>query len=219
MDILEQAQRAQARYHREVDEARADTNLSNEGKQRKMAKALRQVETTMERLKRERTDELESTRKRLELRAFQPKHSPGASPEARIAVDSSFRDAVERAERLESVSEALQMVGRAERTGDELLARATAVVAMEKGWGPVLGAFTEAFPAAKGALEELDAFLGQRSPKARLVESMHFSISAPTELRQLGHGQVSELAQQAGDDGGASEFNTAVRSAAGYGNG
>lgn len=67
----------------------------------------------------------------------------------------SFRDAQDRAERVESKEEALALIERALRHGDKHLAHALLRIAVDKGYSNVIDAFEKAKPGMKETIDEL----------------------------------------------------------------
>lgn len=94
------------------------------------------------------------------------------------------------------------LLTRSRRIGDDHLARAVALVALERGWSEVIqsysGAATDVSVAALQELGELRA--GQQDRKERFAESMVFSSQAPSEvsaIAQLGDNALDRLADTA----------------------
>jgi len=73
----------------------------------------------------------------------------------RVSAAISLRDATDRAQALDSIPAAANLLTTAERSGDELLARAVACQADAMGWDDVAGAYFATRPAAAKANAEL----------------------------------------------------------------
>jgi hypothetical protein len=73
----------------------------------------------------------------------------------KVSASISLRDATDRASTLDSIPAAMNLLSTAERSGDELLARATACLADQMGWDDVAGAYFSTRPAAAKANAEL----------------------------------------------------------------
>ena len=86
----------------------------------------------------------------LKRQVFTPYHPYHASATDKIAVDASFRDGIERAGRTEGPDELLAMVNRAVLTGDKLMAKAGAAIALERGDLRALNAYIETLSDSEG---------------------------------------------------------------------
>ena len=73
----------------------------------------------------------------------------------RVSASISYRDATDRAQALTSPRDAMILLATAERSGDELLARAVACQADQMGWDDVAGAYFETRPAKAKVNAEL----------------------------------------------------------------
>jgi len=73
----------------------------------------------------------------------------------KVSASISLRDATDRASTLDSIPAAMNLLSTAERSGDELLARATACLADQMGWDDVAGQYFSTRPAAAKANAEL----------------------------------------------------------------
>ena len=86
----------------------------------------------------------------LKRQVFTPAHPYHASASDKIAVDASFRDGIERAGRTAGPDEMLALVNRAVLTGDKLMAKAGAAIAMERGDTRSVDAYLATLPDAEG---------------------------------------------------------------------
>ena len=81
---------------------------------------------------------------------FTPAHPYHASASDKIAIDASFRDGIERAGRTAGPDEMLALINRAVLTGDKLMAKAGAAIAMERGDTRSVDAYLATLPDAEG---------------------------------------------------------------------
>jgi hypothetical protein len=113
----------------------------------------------------------------------------------------SQRDAEDRAAQLENGDQALALLARAQRNGDQHLARAVASVAFERSqhpltaptWQPVVQAFADANPGTAAKLQQL-ADLRRDQTTNGLTNAILLSTPKPSELDGLNDGQIQELA-------------------------
>lgn len=96
------------------------------------------------------------------------------------AFDSiAMRDAQDRASTLSTIDEATAMLHRANHTGDEMLAKATAHSAFDLGWTGVANQYAD----ATGKREALDCLTEANEGRySRLVDSMVFGVRNPAEF-------------------------------------
>lgn len=168
-----------------VDRIRADPNLSDAGTQRAIASAFLETQRRVAALRQAEDDRNRHRVRDLERRLF---GAAGDSADPSTAI--SRRDASDRAGALDSPDDALELLGRAERGGDTILARAVAETAWQRHWQDVLDAYTDERPAAAAALAELAAATGRGEARGRrladtMARSMSFSVPVPRELAQL----------------------------------
>lgn len=117
----EKTDRIRGRYHEEVAALRANNDLSAEGLQRRLADAYVKVKAELDELATAEREDLNSRKDVLEQRFLGARRSL-AGDAATHAI--SARDASDRAARLKSPTEAIELLRRAESNGDEILVRA-----------------------------------------------------------------------------------------------
>lgn len=117
----------------------------------------------------------------------------------RAGVSMSYRDAQDRADQLETDTDAARLLGRANDTGDELLARAIAQRAWNMngqlggaGWGDVLDTFTATRPRAAAAIANLINLQSRNS-----VSLFAWMIAKPPEIANLSDYQIPAVAEGA----------------------
>ena len=94
-------------------------------------------------------------------------------------------------------------LARAEKNGDQVLARSIAMRAFEESrnriggyaWGPVIDAYTASRPEVASKMEELAEAQRQSAAKS-LGRAMIFSLSKPRELQRMSDTQIQALANQ-----------------------
>lgn len=102
----------------------------------------------------------------------------------KAAVRASYRDAVFKADRIESAEQAQLFLERATAIGDSLLARAVALIAFERGWHSVLAAYMETHESARQSLAELHAIERAQKREQQFLETVAFSQIAETAEEQ-----------------------------------
>lgn len=158
-----------ANFRREVDEARTNNNYSDAGRRLAMAKAYREHKKKAAALREQLTSGSKERRRELERRIFGIPNGGDAS---------AYRDAVDRAGELTNVEQADKMLARAQRTGDDLLARAVADRARTRGWNTVVRTYA-ADTNLTAALDELSDLPGEKGL------GVLFSILPPNEISNL----------------------------------
>ncbi len=124
-------------------------------------------------------------------------------PSSRSSAVVAHRDAQDRVAQLLDERPAdreglLRLLERADRTGDEFMARAVAVAATTRGWLDVLNAFAERRPHTEANLQRLlDLSSSRTDARDRFAEGMEWSLPLPTEVAALGPWGVKQLAEQA----------------------
>lgn len=106
-----------------------------------------------------------------------------------VAHRASYRDAVDRADRVDTPQQAERLLRQAERSGDELLARAVAVKAFERNWADVTGAYSETRPEWAAAAENVADTRVSVGMGANLV----FGMTKPDELRRMSDDQIDQF--------------------------
>jgi hypothetical protein len=173
----------QQRYSAAAKRLQADTDLTPEARDRRLAQEWKTTRGALDRLQAKETARLTSRVRDLEVRLFGPTHS-----EVTDAI--SMRDAQDRASQLLTPAEAAELLSRAEQNGDQVLARAVAqrVAAQSRQalgarageWDDVLGTFVDARPAVMPLVEEL-AQIERLTTRTVLGP---FSLSAPHGIPQ-----------------------------------
>lgn len=201
----DEARKIQNRLANRVADLRRRRDISNEGRRRQIAKAKDEADNAM----RKHRTENEAARQRREETLLRRLFGNATASDATAVV--SFRDAQDRAERLTKPDEAAELLARARRSGDNLLAKAVGMRALDQArsalpgasdqWATVLDRWAQDEPpAVDEALTELGAMHRANSSPNRAMESATYTIATPAELR--GH-NVALLARQADKDDAA----------------
>jgi hypothetical protein len=200
-----EAEKIQDRLRARVADIRARKDLSEDGRQRQLAKAKTDADTEMRKVR--AADEAARVQREEQLlrRLF-------GNASARDAASTvSYRDAMDRAEGLATPDEAFELLARARRSGDDLLARAVGMRALDQArtalpargvaWSAVLDRWAQDEPPdIDRILIELGALHRASSSPSRLVASVAHTVPTPPELR----GQnIPALARQADKDDSA----------------
>jgi hypothetical protein len=194
---IEVAQRVAERHASELAAIRRADTRTEDWKRREIAKVyIAMREERDEEVERSRR-RLAAERQRLEDRVFGVDGLPG--DKASLAI--SRRDAGDRAARLENPMRALDLLARADRSGDEPLARAIAEVAYERDWAEVANRFADSRPAMQRPLEELwNTEEPRTGGMARIGEEMARSVIKPEELQGMSDFEIDRLAQSEHDE-------------------
>lgn len=166
-------------YDARVRDLRARRDLSQEGLQRQLAKALTEARGEMQRVKQSRADALAAQRDTLLLRLFE-------NPTGRSAHDAiSMRDASDRAAQAKTVAEARELMERARVAGDAALVQAVAMHAATKNngtrvtaeWGEIVGEWAQA-SGRKAVYDELTEVERSQRP----ASMFEFHLQRPSEV-------------------------------------
>ena len=111
----------------------------------------------------------------------------------RVTVAISYRDAQDRAEKIQNESEALALLATAERSGDELLARAVGGWAIDRGYQQVADTFLATRPGQARALAELQ----QTQTPLNVADMWEFVLPKPAEIAALSDASIATLAAAA----------------------
>jgi hypothetical protein len=149
--VNDQIDKLQAAFQREVERVRSFRYLTDEAKRARIAAAYVDGTQKMRALQEQDAARQATRRRSLESRVYGISTLTGDT--ASLAI--SRRDAGDRVARLKTEDEALALLTRAERSGDEPLARALAERATEMDWIRVGNAFLETRPHLDADLNEL----------------------------------------------------------------
>jgi hypothetical protein len=109
-------------------------------------------------------------------------------------VRTSYRDAIFRAQAAATPDEGQLFLDRANAIGDALLARATALIAFERGWHDVLAAYLETHESSRTALAELHAIDRAQKREQQFLETVAFS-----QITETAEEQAARLARERED--------------------
>jgi len=115
-------------FVRKLEEVRADSDLSREGRARHIAPLYQGAKVEEARLRQARRDELAQRTTDAEHKAFAPPSLRGADP---ALVQMNFRFALDSVEKITDTAELSRKLERATLTGDRTLARACGIRANE----------------------------------------------------------------------------------------
>ena len=182
-------------FNNDVKRIRNAPQYSNQGKAQELAKSLIAHRKQAASLRKDFGTDNESVRLSLTSKLF------GLDKNADPASVLVFRDAQDRAAKLDNPDDAASMLKRATEQGDTLLARAVASHAHSRKWSDI----TETYAESTGLTAELDDLDALPSGGALgLAVTALFSIPTPSEL-QATIGAVSDTQLQRIADGQESQ--------------
>jgi len=147
--LREQAVRLQRNTQQEKKNIAADATLSTEGKQHQTAEV---TDTARTRAAALREQEVKLVKNHIRILETQLDAKAGSGATDIIA----FRDAQERAERIEEKEDAAKLMGLALRSNDRTLAHAIFRKSIDKGWSGVVQQFTEENPGSASAARDIE---------------------------------------------------------------
>ena len=198
----EKVTEACAQFQAFADTVRSDRRLSDEAKRHALAKAWVRTADKVKEIRDDYFGQAERERKNLEARLLRPPSSSFASAAEKVAADTSYRDALDRADRTENAEELTRLLSRAQRVGDDLQVRAVLATALERRDFNTLNAHVEHNPRQEEDIQNLLDLSGEASARQKLMASLHFAgPTIPPEIGARDEFAVRELA--------ASEFASA----------
>lgn len=195
-DRATRASEARSAYQYAVAQIRQDPNLSPEGRSRAIAREWVRAEKEISEAREEWIAQQDRIKASFEDRVLRPpKLTYGATPSEKIMRDTSFRDAIDRADRAESKEERLKMLRRARQSGDALMERAVVVVALDRQELAVLQDHVAAHPDEKDAVEGLVALTTTEAREQKIASQITFSKPAlPRDAGGFTEGAVRRMA-------------------------
>lgn len=201
----DEARKIQNRLRDRVADLRSRKDLSDEGRRHQIAKAKDDADNAMQKLRVEN----EAARQQREETLLRRLFGNAAARDATSVV--SFRDAQDRAERLTKPDEAVELLARARRSGDTLLAKAVGMKALNETRAALPGAGSEWVavlnqwahdepPTVDEALTELSQMHHANTGPRQIGRSFSYSVPTPLELRGS---NIALLARQADKDDAA----------------
>jgi hypothetical protein len=180
--IDDQIKRNRDRYQRRLEEVRDDTDLSQEGKARKLRPVFEEAKREEARLRQARRDGLAERTRDAERRAFSAPVLRGSDP---ALTQMNFRFALDSVEKITDTAELARKLARATSTGDRTLARAAAIRANEIGADRVVSDYLATDePARKDWTEWADAHAEMSgSGLGETFDSGIPALEKPDELR------------------------------------
>lgn len=203
-DYDTQVQQIHDSYQRAVEHARARFNDGRDGQRardHKIAAAWHDARSKLDALQGDEAGARRERRRTLERSLFQPGKGDGTDP---ATTRLSYRDALDRAATISDATEAKRLLAQADKSGDELLAKAVAQHASEMQWGDVLKAYFTDRPGQVDAYNELSNLIASESdPTSGFHRSVKYALPTPSELSRLDPYKIAQLADDVDPDSGA----------------
>ena len=197
---LAEADRLRERHESDIERVRGRRELNDTAKVGLMARIHNDAKEQMSKLEQTAQQSTAAKRATLERSTFGIADLPGDA--ATNAV--SFRDAQDRTSRVESPADAAALLSRAERAGDEPLARAVAAHAhdlastgvgrLDSGWGDVLNAYVATRP---GKADNVRQLADLRTDPRDVRAMFSFVLAAPSEISNVPSGLLRQYADAA----------------------
>ncbi|QEM47176.1 hypothetical protein [Mycolicibacterium grossiae] len=178
-----------AAYTKACDDVRGDISLSELGKQQLIARAWVNTKTEIARLQQADFDTLVTRYNKLERQVF------GTAADSAGADAVSFRDAVDRASKLDNDEAAAKLLGTAELSGDTILAKAVVMRAWEARWNDVVDHYAVNHATVADTLAELVSLRNTLDSRvSKLGGALGANLPRPTELQNLSLAEVQSYA-------------------------
>ena len=176
MSLLEKAKTLRGAADEKIRSIQANKDLTREGKARQIAETRERANKEIVQLRESHQKEQAAQRDRLHRQVFGLSYKATVSESEKTLMQQNYRDALFRADTIQTPDAALRMLGRAQMVGDSLLMKAVAAVAYEQGWNSVLREYAATSEATAENLQELQEFEHKfNAPGRNLSESMAFS--------------------------------------------
>jgi hypothetical protein len=183
-DHATRARDIQKRHAAAVQQVQERRDLSAEGRKRQLARVHTQFSAEMDQVRAAANEATEQRRNEI-VRGLFGNPSPGDSTSV-----ISYRDALDRADRVKTPEEAARLLRRAQQTGDTTLARAVAAKALDAAMGPDANGAWAGVVNTWGAedagrdelLTELSALNDAASPAGRFAGGLQYALARPLGL-------------------------------------
>ncbi|WP_017936063.1 hypothetical protein [Nocardioides sp. Iso805N] len=183
-DVATKAADIQVAFNADAELHRNNADLTPDGRIRRLAIAYLSAKAQMDELQTSWAGTSAINAETIDRDVFGAPNVVGAD-----AISS--RDAADRASRVESPEDGMRLLQQAERTGDEILARAVAQYAYDQqgvvfgsGWTDVVDAFASRRPEVAQKLTDLAAAT-RANLDASLTAAFTFSLARPAEFGNL----------------------------------
>jgi hypothetical protein len=187
-DLIEKAEASRTSTKRRVEQIRQQRELTPEARRDQIAKEFTANREELGKLQGQLAERVSGERRQLERQLWK-------SPRADVdPTGASWRAALDRADAIDNFDEAGALLDRAERSGDDLLAKAIALRSVDR-WPQVTKRYGRDHPEVASAVSALDAFVRETSSaKWRVASSTWFSPGlTPPELKGSKAGRLGLL--------------------------
>lgn len=175
-------------YQDQTRSIRADTNLSDAGRQTALARAYTRARNIAADAKATEDGTTTTRRTTLERELF------GITGTADANTAISYRDAQDRAASITDQRDAQRLIDQANLSGDTHLAKAIAHRALQEGWTDILATYANERP---GSSDKIQQLIDLAPSVARsLSAGMVFTVERPRELAHLSDPAIDALAAQ-----------------------
>ncbi|MGW6141598.1 hypothetical protein [Streptomyces sp. NPDC055140] len=186
-------------YKRGLQQIRGDRNMHPDRKRVEAARLYTTTKASLAKVRKAQAVEDETTFTKLERKLW-GYDLERATAIDRATLDTTIRDAQDRAAKLTKPDHAARALRDAEQAGDHILARAIGKRAHDRDWGDVLHDYLGARPSAAADYEQAGSIWHRRnSTNARMQHSMQYVVHKPEELRGLADQDVEAMATDQAD--------------------
>lgn len=166
---------------------RNNQDLSGEAKRRLIAQAYIELTEELDKIK---ADDKSSTSGRRDTLARKLYGIPNAGDSSAMI---SYRDAQDRATKLEKASDAIDLMARAQTSGDDLLVRAILEQGYDNKWSEVINSYIAKNPTRENDAEELWDLVASAGSNNFLIHLTHLAVTPP-ELTTMSDWKIAEIA-------------------------
>jgi hypothetical protein len=185
-DYRKEAKAIKDRLAGRVKDIEQRRDLSAEGRKRQLSKVAHEASESLRKLQRDAAKATEQRRAKIMKDLF-------GNPTAYDSTSTiSYRDALDRAERVKSAEEAARLLERARTIGDAALARAVAAKALDRAmadptgggekWAAIANEWGAEDPERDALLTELGQLHSATGASSRITEQMEYSAPRPAGL-------------------------------------
>lgn len=189
----EKALTLRAQYQETVERIRADKTLSPIGKQQRLAAQYLRFKPELKKLEAEQetTQQARLASLRKELFGITSSSNPYAAIE--------YRDAQDRAARLDNEEAARALLNQADLGGDTTLAKAVAARSFEQGWSAIINQYSDMNPTSGPKFNELLSLENRGQGSADIAQllgdAMTFNVEKPSEFGYSTERDIAAIAE------------------------
>lgn len=186
-------------YRAGLQQIRSDRNMHPDRKRVEAARLYTSVKASLAKVRKDQATEDQANYTKLERKLWGYDFERATAID-RATLDTTIRDAQDRAARLTKPDHALRALHDAEQAGDSILTRAIGKRAHDMDWDDVLHDYMSTRPSTAADYEQAGAIWHRNnSTTAQMHHNMQYVVHKPEELRGLNDQDVESMATDQAD--------------------